>query len=124
MNSIVFDGRLVRDPETEVIPNGMECVKFTVANERRKKDDKQTSFITCKAFGKTGAFVAQYFKQGDPINVAGEIELRPYEDKNGVKRTGVTVYIDKAWFTIGKGQHAETVSSDQLTDADIDNLPF
>lgn len=125
MQSIIFDGRLVRNPETEVIPNGMECVKFTVANERRKgKEEKQTNFFTCKAFGKCGAFVAQYFKKGDPINIAGELEVRSYDDKNGVKRTAMTVFADKVWFTIGRGQHTETISSDQMTDADLGDLPF
>lgn len=124
MNSIVFDGRLVRDPKTEVIPTGVECVEFTVANDRRGKNDKQTSFINCKAFGKTGAFIAQYFKKGDPINVSGELEIRTYDGKDGTKKTAVTVYVDKAWFTIGKGQHQTDVSSDQLQDVDIENLPF
>ena len=125
MNSFVFDGRLVRDPETEVIPNGMECVKFTVANERRKgKDDRQSSFISCRAFGKTGAFVAQYFKKGQPIGVSGEVEIKAYEDKSGVKRSATTIFVDKVWFTLGSGKNAEKVSSDQFEDVNTDNLPF
>lgn len=125
MNSFTFDGRLVRDPDTKVIPTGLECVEFTVANERRKnKEDKQSSFINCKAFGKTGAFVSQYFKKGDPINVSGELEIRSYDGKDGTKKTAVTVYVDKAWFTIGKGKGAETVSTDQFQDVNTDDLPF
>lgn len=124
MNSFTFDGRLVRDPKTEVIPTGVECVEFTIANDRRSKNDKQTSFINCKAFGNKGAFVSQYFKKGDPINVSGELEVRTYDGKDGTKKTAVTVYVDKAWFTIGKGKGAETVSTDQFQDVNTDDLPF
>lgn len=125
MQTIIFDGRLTRDPETEVIPTGKECVKFTVANDKRKtKDEKQTNFFTCKAFGSTGAFVTKYFHKGAPINVQGELEIRSYEDKNGVKRQAITVYADKVWFTLGKGANQETVSSDQFTDINMEELPF
>ena len=125
MNGIIFDGRLVRDPETEVLSTGVECVKFTVANERRKsKDDKQTNYFNCKAFGKTGQFVAQYFRKGAPIQVKGELEVKSYDGKDGTKKTAVTVWVDKAEFTIGKAKAAETVSSEQMQDINMDELPF
>lgn len=125
MNEFVVDGRLTADPELEVIANGTECCKFTVANDRKKsKDNKQTNFFRCQAYGKTGAFIKQFFHKGDPIAIAGEIEVRAYEDKNGQKRTATTVFVDKASFTIGKGKNAEQVDSDGFGDMDQANLPF
>lgn len=120
MNSIVIDGRLTAEPEQEVTSTGVECVKFTVANERRKAKEKQSSFFKCQAYGRVGAFVKEYFHKGDPIIVAGEIEIRSYEDKNGVKRTATTLFVEKVHFTLGKGKNAEPVSSDVNTD----DLPF
>lgn len=125
MNSIIIDGRLARDPELEVIANGTECVKFTVANDRRKsKEEKQSSFFRCQAYGKTGAFVKQYFHKGDPIILSGECEVRSYEDKNGQKRTATTVYVEKVSFTVGKGKNSESVSSDTAADVSTEDLPF
>ena len=125
MNNIVIDGRLTRDPESSVTAKGVEVVEFTVANDRKKsKDEKQSSFFRCQAFGKTGAFVSQYFKKGDPIILSGECEVRSYEDKEGKKRTAVTVYADKVSFTIGKGKNAEQVSSEQVADVPTEDLPF
>lgn len=125
MNQIVIDGRLTADPELSPITNGVECCKFTVANDRRKKsEEKQACFFKCQAYGKTGAFVNQYFKKGDPIIVTGEMDLRTYDDKDGNKRLGATVYVDKVSFTIGKGKAAEQVSSDTFQNVDTANLPF
>ena len=125
MNVFTFDGRLTRDPETELTATGIECVKFSVANDRTvKKDDKRTSFINCRAYGKTAAFVMHYFHKGDPINVCGELEVSTYDGKDGTKKLAATVYADKIWFTLSKGKTTETVSSDQFEDVNPAELPF
>ena len=125
MNNFVFDGRLTADPEMGTTQTGVEVCKFTVANDRRKKgEEKQSSFFRCQAYGKTGAFINQYFHKGDPIQIVGECEVRPYEDKDGNKRTATTVYVDKASFSLGKGKNAEQVSSDGFSPIDDAKLPF
>ena len=71
MNKIIIAGRLGRDPELKTANSGTELVNFTVAVDRRAKkgEDKKTDWINCTAFGKTAAFINQYFKKGDGITV-------------------------------------------------------
>ena len=78
MNSIIIHGRLVRDPELKTGGSGVEFCKFTVAVDRRKKDDP-TDFFDCTAFGKTGAAIAQYLKKGREILVSGRMESNTTE---------------------------------------------
>ena len=39
MNQIIIHGRLVRDPELKTAASGNEFCKFTVAVDRRRKED-------------------------------------------------------------------------------------
>ena len=106
MNSIIIHGRMVRDPELKTGASGVEFCKFTVAVDRRKKDDP-TDFFDCTAFGKTGAAIAQYMKRGRDIVVQGRMESNTTE-KEGQKRTYWGISVDSFDFC-GKN---ESVSND------------
>ena len=56
--------------------------------------------------------------------VSGRLQIRGWTDKDGNKRLGATVYVDKVSFTIGKGKAAEQASSDTFQNVDTANLPF
>ena len=77
MNKIVICGRLTKDPELRTTNNGTEVCGFTVAVDRRikKNSEKETDFIDCTAWEKTGVFVNTYFHKGDGITVEGRICL-------------------------------------------------
>ena len=60
MNKVVLIGRLTKDPDLRFgAGSGTAVVRFTVAVNRRKKEDG-ADFISCIAFGKTGETIAQY----------------------------------------------------------------
>ena len=119
-------GRLARDPELKTTNSGTEVCNITVAVDRRivKGQEKQTDFIDCSAWGKTGVFVNQYFKKGDGIVLEGRMESRKWVDKDGNNRASWDVNIDRVEFPQGKGgpsQNDWTKEADQASDAD---LPF
>ena len=55
VNSVVLVGRLTRDPELRVTPNGNSVTTITLAVDRRPGPDgsKEADFIDCVFFGQT-----------------------------------------------------------------------
>lgn len=104
MNKIIITGRLVRDPELRTCNSGTEVCNFALAVDRRVKkgDEKQTDFIDCTAWGKTGVFVSTYLHKGDGANVEGRLESRAWTDKDGNKRTSWAVTVDNIEFPHGR----------------------
>ena len=110
MNKWIGDGRITRPIELKAGPTGTEYCKFTIANDRYKGRDgsNQTDFIDCIAYGKTAAFIAQYFTQGDGINIVGRLESNKYTDKDGNNRVSWGVSVSEVDFPLGKKRSEQT----------------
>jgi single-strand DNA-binding protein len=98
-------GRLTFDPELKSTGSGIAVCSFTVAVDRRsKQEERQTDFIRCVAWRQTAEFISRYFHKGSMIAVQGSIQVRNYEDKNGQKQTMTEVIVDNASFCGGKNE--------------------
>ena len=98
-------GRLVRDPEIRVTGNGITVVSFTVAVDRDlggSDGKKETDFIDCVAWRKTGEFVGKYFLKGSMIVLSGRLQIRNWNDKDGNKRKTAEVVADSCYFGSSK----------------------
>ena len=100
-NKVILGGRLTADPELKSTPGGLYVTTFTVAVNRRGKD-QPTDFINVTAWRQTAEFVARYFSKGKEIGVQGSVQTRNYEDKSGHKRKAVEIVADKVSFVGGK----------------------
>lgn len=87
INSCVLVGRLTRDVQERRTQNGTPVVSFTLAVDRRKKEDG-ADFIPCIAWDKAAETIAKYVHKGDLFGVTGYIQTRSY-DKDG-RRNYVT----------------------------------
>ena len=90
INNVVLTGRIVRNLELKQTSNNNSSLNITLAVERTFKDQngqKQTDFISCKAFGKRAETIAQYCQKGDLIGITGSIQTGSYQ-----KQDGSTVY--------------------------------
>lgn len=103
MNSVQLVGRLTADPKTYNANSGGVIVSFTVACDRRFKQEGQpdADFISCKAFGKTGEFVEKYFKKGMKIGLVGRIQTGSYE-KDGTRIYTTEVIAENVEFVESK----------------------
>lgn len=81
MNNVSLIGRLTKDVEERRTQNGTPVVSFTLAVDRRKKEDG-ADFINCIAWGEAAETIAKYVNKGDLFGVTGHIQTRSYE-KNG-----------------------------------------
>lgn len=107
INNVVLMGRLTAAPELKTTQSGISTIKFGVAVERRynkQGEEKQTDFIDCVAWRQTAEFISKYFNKGSMIAVAGSIQTRSYEDKNGNKRKAVEVQVDNVSFCGSKSE--------------------
>ena len=64
MNSVQLTGRFTRDPEIRYTDGGLSIARFTLAVDRRFRQEGGPSadFIGCIAFGKTAEFIEKYFR--------------------------------------------------------------
>lgn len=78
INSCVLVGRLTKDVQERRTQNGTPVVSFTLAVDRRKKEDG-ADFINCIAWNKSAETIAKYVHKGDLFGVTGYIQTRSYE---------------------------------------------
>jgi len=101
LNKAILMGRLTKDPELRSTNSGTPVCSFTLAVDRRGKDDG-VDFIDIVAWSKTAEFVSKYFQKGQLVAVAGRIQTRTWEDNNGNKRKAVEVVADEVHFAESK----------------------
>lgn len=88
-NRVVLIGRLTREPEFKYTNSGNAVVTFTLAVDRRFKNqngEKQTDFLRCKAWQQKAEFVNQYVQKGALVAVEGSIETDERTGQDGSKR--------------------------------------
>ena len=106
MNSVCLIGRLTNDVQEHRTQNGTAVISFTLAVDRRKKDDG-ADFIPCIAWDKAAETIAKYVHKGDLFGVTGYIQTRSYE-KDG-RRNYVTEVVTTSFQFL---EHKREMSSD------------
>ena len=102
LNHITIMGRLTRDPELRRTGSGIAVASFTLAVDRdfgkNENGERETDFIDCVAWRQTGEFVSKYFTKGRMAVVAGRLQIRSWNDKDGNKRRTAEVVADNVYF--------------------------
>ena len=101
LNKAILMGRLTADPEMRSTQSGKKVCSFTLAVNRQGKD-AGTDWIDIVAWEKTAEFVCKYFTKGQQVAVAGRIQTRSWEDKDGNKRKTVEVVAEEVHFAEAK----------------------
>lgn len=108
MNKVILIGRLTADPELRQTQSGVSSCRFTVAVNRKYKNEQtgeyDADFISCTAWRQTAEFVSRYFNKGKMIALEGTLRTGKYQDKNHNDVTHYTteVYVDNVEFVGGK----------------------
>lgn len=105
MNQVFLIGNLTQDPELKSTSSGISVCRFSLAVSRKYSDasgERQTDFFNCTAWRSLGETIAKYCKKGNKVMVGGSIELRNYEDNNGIKRTAVDIIVNDVEFLTPK----------------------
>lgn len=111
MNKVFLIGNLTRDPELTETPSGVAVCHFAIAVNRNyasQDGERQTDFFNCTAWRSIAETVARYTKKGNKVAVSGSIQLRNYEDNQGVKRTAVDIIAQDVEFLTPKGMGGDS----------------
>lgn len=87
LNKVMLIGNLTKDPELRVTPKGSSICSFSIAINRKFKEDggadrEEVTYVDVEAWGKRGEAIAKYLTKGRPIYLEGRLRLDQWEDKN------------------------------------------
>lgn len=98
---ITVAGRLADEPELKFTANGKAvCRLRLVASDKRKDEatgkwvDTDTLWISATCWEKVAENVAESTKKGDLLIVTGRIVTEEWSDREGNKRSAITMKID------------------------------
>lgn len=85
MNKVILAGRLTRDVELKFTPNGVAVATFTIAVNRRFKQEGQpeADFINCVVWQKPAENTANYVGKGCRVEIVGRWNTRNFEGRDG-----------------------------------------
>ncbi len=110
LNKVILGGRLTADPEIKQTPNGKMVCQFSVAVNRKGKD-QPTDFINCVAWEKSAELLSKYFRKGSSICVVGELQVRQWKDKDGGNRYATEVRVSEINFVDSKSDNDSPAQS-------------
>ena len=90
VNKVILVGHLGKDAETKFTPQGVPVSKFTVATNRRWKDQQTGEWKEETEWHNVTLWraenLANYLTKGKQVFVEGRLQTRQYDDKDGNKR--------------------------------------
>ncbi len=108
VNKVLLIGNLGRDAETKFTPSGASVTRFSVATQRRWKDQasgdwkEETNWTNVTLW--RGENVANYLTKGKQVYVEGRLQTRSYDDKDGKKVYATDVVADEVILLGGRGE--------------------
>jgi single-strand DNA-binding protein len=107
VNKVILIGHLGRDAETRFTPAGVAVTKFSVATNRRWKDQQtgewkeETDWANVVLWRQEN--LANYLTKGKQVYVEGRLQTRSYDDKDGKKQYMTEVVADDVILLGGRG---------------------
>ena len=106
LNRIIVMGRLTRDPELRDA-NGTPVCTIRIACDRDYKSqsgEREADFFDVVAWRGLAETVNKYFTKGRMIVVSGRLQIRPWTDRENVKRYATEIVADSVYFGDSKPQ--------------------
>ncbi len=110
LNKVMLTGRLGKDVELRVTPNGRSVATFTVASGRSYRDGDnmkdQTEWFRVVAWEKLAETCSTYLHKGSHVYIEGRLQTREWQDKEGQKRYSTEVVANEMLMLDSKGQNS------------------
>lgn len=110
MNKVFLIGNLTHDPELTQTPSGVDVCHFSIAvnrNYRQGDGEVLTDFFNCTAWRGLAENVSKYLKKGNKVAVEGAVQIRTYEDNQGVKKIAVDIICNNVEFLTPKTDESD-----------------
>jgi single-strand DNA-binding protein len=107
VNKVILVGHLGKDAETKFTPSGVAKTAFSVATNRRWKDQQSQEWKEVTDWHNVVLWrsenLANYLLKGKQVYVEGRLESRSWEDQQGQKRYITEVVADDVILLGGGG---------------------
>jgi single-strand DNA-binding protein len=133
VNSITLVGRAGRDPEVRYLESGSVVANFTLAVNRRSRDD-EPDWFNLEIWGNQAQVAADYVRKGSLIGIIGSLRIEKWTDRaTGEQRTKPVIRVDRLELLGSKRDSEEAparaaaptqVSPSQAGNIDDDDVPF
>lgn len=110
VNKVILIGHLGKDAETRFTPSGVAVTSFSIATNRRWKDQQtgewkeETDWSNVVLWRQEN--LANYLTKGKQVYVEGRLQTRSYDDKDGKKQYRTEVVADDVILLGGRGGDA------------------
>lgn len=103
INQVTLVGRLTRNPDLRITPDGFAVANITLAVNRHFRNQHgefDADFVQCKLWRKAAENTAKYCQKGSLVGVTGRIQTRNYNNQEG-RRVYVTEVVAESIRFIG-----------------------
>ena len=117
-------GNLGKDPESSVTPSGLKITKFSLACNRKRKDQDTVTWVNVVSFDKLAEIAAQYLRKGQAVFVEGDLQIKNFDRQDGSKGTSVDILANQIVFLEKKKDGDQQAAGYQPGDITDDQIPF
>ena len=100
-NQVTIVGNVTEDPELRFTPAGAAVANFTVAVNKRFRnqdgswEDKLDGFFRCSCWRDMAENISESLTKGSRVIVVGRLQQRSWETKEGQKRYEIEIQVDE-----------------------------
>jgi len=127
LNRVILIGNLTRDPELRYTPDGTPVASFTIAVNRpftTRQGEREADFISVVVWRKRAETCSEYLTKGSQVAVDGRLQIRNYEDKDGIKRRVAEVVAWRVEFLQRLKKQPPPEVPEEAVENQIDRIPL
>ena len=123
INAINLVGRAGRDPEVRYFESGSLVANFTLAVNRRSRNE-EPDWFNLEIWGKQAQVAADYVKKGSLLGISGSFKLDQWRDKtNGENKSKPVIRVDRLELLGSRRDSMNNESSNNQNNSN-NNIPF
>ncbi len=115
VNKVILLGHLGKDAETRFTPGGASVTNFTLATNRRWKDQQTGEWKEETDWHRLVYWraenVSSYLLKGKQVYVEGRLQTRTWEDKDGKKNSTTEIVVEDLILLSGMGGRADAAGA-------------
>ena len=123
INAINLVGRAGRDPEVRYFESGSLVANFTLAVNRRSRNE-EPDWFNLEIWGKQAQVAADYVKKGSLLGISGSFKLDQWRDKTtGENKSKPVIRVDRLEL-LGSRRDSMNNESSNNQNNNNNNIPF
>ena len=123
INAINLVGRAGRDPEVRYFESGSIVANFTLAVNRRSRNE-EPDWFNLEIWGKQAQIAADYVKKGSLLGISGSSKLDQWRDKTtGENKSKPVIRVDRLELLGSRRDSMNNESSNNQNNSN-NNIPF